>query len=212
MDRSVWPTSLGLTLAILALAPAASAADTTPSLWASGTPGGLVGDLKARRAGDVLTIVIDERSSASRSLDTSLSRKGNFSSSLTPPTLTKPDWLAGLLDDLARLGAAGSSQSTFDGKGSQDRIDATSATLTARVVRVLDNGLLVIEGRRMVTVADEAQTIVVSGLIRPEDIRDDNTVLSSRIAEADVRLEGRGSLTRRQRPGLFQRLFDWLGL
>ncbi|HXG04397.1 MAG TPA: flagellar basal body L-ring protein FlgH [Candidatus Binatia bacterium] len=208
----MWRTSLGLAWAVLALAPAAPAADATPSLWAPTGPGGLLGDLKARRAGDVLTIVVDERSSASRSLDTSLSRKGDFQSRLTPPTLAKPDWLAGLLDDLARLGASGASQSTFQGTGSQDRTEVTRAMLTVRVVRVLDNGLLLVEGRRMVTVADEAQTLVVSGLVRPEDVGDDNTVLSSRVAEADVRLEGRGSLTRRQRPGIFQRLFDWLGL
>ncbi len=208
----MWRTSLALAAIALALAPAARAADPTPSLWAPSGPGGLAGDLKARRAGDVITIVVDERSAASRSVDTSLSRKGDFSSRLSPPTLTKPDWLAGLLDDLARLGASGSSQSAFDGAGKHDSSGAASATLSAHVVRVLDNGLLLIEGRRMVTVADETQTIVVSGLVRPEDVRDDNTVLSSRVAEAEVRLESRGSLTRRQRPGLFQRFVDWLGL
>lgn len=208
----MWPTSLALLLGGLLAAAPAGALEPTPSLWRDLGPGGPVGDLKARRAGDVVTIVVDERSRASRAIDTSLERKGSFSSALTPPTLAKPDWLAGLLDDLGRLGAAGTSASTFDGKGSHDRSDLTSATLTARVVRVLDNGLLLVEGRRMVTVGDEVQTVVVSGLVRPEDVRDDNTVLSSRVAEADVRLEGRGSLTRRQRPGLWQRLVDWLGL
>ncbi len=91
-------------------------------------------------------------------------------------------------------------------------MDRTTATLSARVTRVLDNGNLVIEGRRLVKVNDETQILVVSGVVRPYDVAPDNTVLSSRLADGEVRLEGRGVVSDRQRPGLLQRIFDFLGL
>ncbi len=196
-------------LAALGVALACSAAPAAAqSLW-SDRSGSLVTDLRARRAGDIVTILIDEQSSADKHAETDLQRDSSFSSTLTPPAFERPAWLRKLL---VSLQTSGTGASKYEGDAKTTRVDRTTATLSARVTRVLDNGNLVIEGRRLVKVNDETQILVVSGVVRPYDVAPDNTVLSSRLADGEVRLEGRGVVSDRQRPGLLQRIFDFLGL
>lgn len=178
------------------------------SLW-SARSGSLVSDLKARAAGDIITIIVDEQTSAEKSAGTDLKRDSSFSSTLTPPTFDKPDWLRKLL---VNMNTSGTGQSNYTGDGKTTRTDKATAVLTARITRVLDNGNLVLEGRRLVKLNDETQTLVVSGVVRPYDVGPDNSVLSSRIADGEVRIDGHGTVSDRQRPGLFQRIFDFLGL
>lgn len=178
------------------------------SLWTD-RAGSLVSDVRAHRAGDILTILIDEQSTAEKRAETDLQRDSSFSSRLTPPAFERPAFLRRFLLSLA---ASGEARSNYEGEGRTTRTDRATGILTARVVRVLDNGDLLIEGRRLVKVNDETQTLVVSGIVRPYDIGPDNTVASSRIADGEVRVEGTGAVSDRQRPGLIQRIFDFLGL
>jgi flagellar L-ring protein precursor FlgH len=106
---------------------------------------------------------------------------------------------------------SGAGQSDYEGKGSTTRTDKASGVMTARVVRVEDSGNLVVEGRRLVAVHEETLTVVLSGLVRPQDVGADNIVRSSQLADAEIRIEGKGVISRRQQPGVFHRLFDWLG-
>jgi len=76
----------------------------------------------------------------------------------------------------------------------------------------ISNGNLLIEGRRSVAVGQETQNLVLSGIVRPQDVAPDNTVSSAFVADAEVRLDGRGIISEKQKPGFFGRLFDWLGL
>ena len=188
---------------LLAGSPAAA-----QSLW-SERSGSLVTDLRARRAGDLVTILIDEQSTADKRAETDLSRDSSFSSRLTPPGFVRPKELR---DFLTTLAADGASKSNYAGDGKTTRTDRATGIVTAKVMRVLDNGNLVIEGRRLVKVNQETQTLVVSGIVRPQDVLPDNTVASSRIADGEVRLEGSGTVSDRQKPGLIQRVFDFLGL
>ena len=84
--------------------------------------------------------------------------------------------------------------------------------ISARVVKVLDNGNMVIEGRRSVDVNDETQIMALSGVIRPQDVTAGNSVLSSQIADAQLQIVGRGILGDVQRPGFIFRFLDWLNL
>lgn len=177
------------------------------SLW-NERAGSLVADIRARRAGDLVTIVIDEQSSAEKKANTDLTRDSSFSSTLVPPNFDKPAWLQKFL---VSLNASGTGKSNYGGDGKTNRTDRATGTLTAKVTRVLENGNLVLEGRRLVKVNDETQTIVVSGIVRSVDVLPDNTVASSRIADAEVRLEGQGTVSDRQKPGIIQRVFDFLG-
>jgi flagellar L-ring protein precursor FlgH len=178
------------------------------SLWGPRS-GSLVTDIRASRAGDLLTVLVDEQAQGSKTGETKLSRDGSFANALTYAPTGERKWLQDLLDWIR---VAGTGRSDYKGAGSTTRTDRATATLTARVVRVLDNGALLIEGRRLVVVHDETLTLVLSGLVRREDVGPDNLVRSSQIADAEIRVEGRGVISRRQQPGLFQRLFDWLGL
>jgi flagellar L-ring protein precursor FlgH len=199
--------SSALVLALVAVAVLAGSA-SAQSLWTSRS-GSLVTDVRATRAGDLITILIDEQSSGSKSADTKLSRDGSFANSLTYAPATDRKWLQTLLDWIK---VAGTGKSDYKGSGSTTRSDQASGTLTAKVMRVLDNGALVIEGRRLVVMHDETLILVVSGLVRREDVGPDNSVRSSALADGEIRIEGKGGISLRQQPGLFQRVFDWLGL
>jgi flagellar L-ring protein precursor FlgH len=83
------------------------------------------------------------------------------------------------------------------------------AQLTARVVRVLENGNLLIEGRRQLTLNAEDEFIVITGIIRPEDISASNSVSSSNIADARILYTGSGVVTDKQHPGWLTRVLDW---
>lgn len=198
---SVWLGALALVITVVTAAEG-------QSLWTSRS-GTLVGDVRAARAGDLVTIVVDEQSSGSKTADTKLARDGSFANSLTYAPATSRKWLNDLIDWIR---ISGTGTSNYKGSGSTTRNDQASAVVTARVMRVLDNGTLAIEGRRLVVVHDETLTLVVSGLVRPQDVSADNLVRSSALADGEVRIEGKGSITLRQQPGLIQRLFDWFGL
>lgn len=206
--RSTGPVFVALALAVSAGPAAGQSLLAARSLWTERS-GSLVTDIRARHAGDIVTILIDERATAEKGAETDLSRDSSFASTLTPPNFTKPK---ALKEFLLNLQTSGQANSKYTGEGRTSRTDRATATISARIMRVLDNGDLLLEGRRMVKVNDETQTIVVSGVVRPWDIGSDNTVLSSRIADGEVRLEGHGTVSDRQRPGLIQRIFDFLGL
>jgi flagellar L-ring protein FlgH len=85
-----------------------------------------------------------------------------------------------------------------------------NATISARVVRVLDNGNLVIEGSKQVEINDEKEIIKLTGVVRPRDIRKDNVVYSSNVADAQITYAGRGVANTGNRPGLLARFLNWI--
>lgn len=212
---ALWLTALTL------VAPAAAAAQ---SLWREGAPGAsLFADHRARHVDDVLTIIIVEQSSSARSANTTTSKDTNRSAavsqfpSIFDPVTRKP--LRPLTDGRSpsqfledSLSLDLRSQAAHQGAGSIDRSDRVTGQIAARVVKVLDNGNLLIEGRRAVLVNNETQVITISGIVRPQDVTGNNTVRSSQLADAEIQMEGRGVLADAQRPGLLFRLFDWLRL
>ena len=83
-------------------------------------------------------------------------------------------------------------------------------TMSAVIKKVLPNGNLVIEGTRFVKINKDIQTFILTGMVRKDDVRADNTVLSESLADADIKLEGKGPIADRQRKGILARLLDWL--
>jgi flagellar L-ring protein precursor FlgH len=204
MTRSIAGLVLGV--AVLSATPAAA-----QSLWRDGGPGGsLFADHRARSVNDIVTIVVVEESASSRSATTSTSKATSRTASLNDfPGLALPTRNA---KAAANLKFDLSGEASHEGKGSIDRSDKLTAQIPARVVKVLDNGNLVIEGRRAVLVNDESQVATISGVVRPQDITGANTVLSSQIADAEVQIVGRGVVAEAQRPGFLYRILDWLRL
>jgi flagellar L-ring protein FlgH len=177
------------------------------SLWGNATAS-LFEDSRARRVGDTVVIELDEQTSARGDASTSLGREGSTKMSLSG--------LFGLLGALKRavpsldmenlLGL--DSESEFEGDGSTIRNNKLSGRVAVHVRRVLPNGDLYIEGHRVILVNNEELHLYVSGVIRTVDVAGDNTVPSSRIADAQVELTGRGDLSDHQRPGWLSRIIN----
>lgn len=158
----------------------------------------LASDQRARRAGDLITVLVVENSSATSTANTSAGRDANFGFDLRAP-------FGG------RAGSVKLNNQT-DGRGQTARQGKVVASITVVVREVASNGDLLIAGEQMLEVNNERQQIKVEGCIRPQDIADTNTVSSTRIADAKISYVGEGDLADRQRPGLWQRALTWLGL
>lgn len=157
-------------------------------------------DRKAQRVGDLLTVVVLESSTGVTSASTASSKKDQTTIDAGIGPLLKniiPNW---------QVGDSHNSQGT----GTTTRTNRLSARLTVIVRQVLPNGNLVVEGMRLVQVNKETQRIVLTGIIRPEDIRTDNTILSENIADASIQYEGKGTVGDRQRKGLLGMILGWL--
>jgi flagellar L-ring protein precursor FlgH len=179
------------------------------SLWQASS-GGLVEDFKARAKGDTVTVVITEQASASKSATTSTARTTALSAGV-PNFMGLETNMTGINKwmDLSKLLTADTS-SKYDGSGSTTRKENLNATLTARVVDVLANGNLLIEGRRNVMVNHEDQIIVLEGTVRPKDISPDNIVNSAQIADARIIYSGKGIISDRQQPGWLMNIVDYV--
>ena len=180
---------------------------TSGSLWQTSS-GGLVEDFKARAKGDTVTVVITETASASKSATTSTARTTALSAGV-PNFMGLETNMTGIKNwmDLNKLLSADTS-SKYDGSGSTTRKENLNATITARVVDVLANGNLLIEGRRNVMVNHEDQIILLEGTVRPKDISPDNIVYSAQIADARITYSGKGIVSDRQQPGWLMNIID----
>lgn len=179
-------------LLVLAFAPIGQAT----SLWSDG--GSLFADHKARAVGDVLTIIVSETMSAKRSGDTANGK----SSSLSLPAGT------GKLDFIPALGATYTD--AFKATGSVSNTNSVAARITVQVTEVKPNGDLLVSGKQKIKQGDDEQQITVTGLIRPDDITADNTVLSPYVANAEIKIDGKGPLSGKQKQGLLSSLFNFL--
>ena len=188
-------------------APRPPADYSNGSLWQS-TSAALTDDMKARRRGDIVTIVISETASASKEAKTGTSRDSSVSAGMPALLgLEKSDLMKKNFADLANLISA-SANSKFQGTGTTSRQENLKATITARVIDVQPNGNLMIEGRRNIKVNEEDQIIVMEGTVRSRDIAPDNTVNSIFVADARISYSGRGIISDQQSPGWLMNIFN----
>lgn len=169
----------------------------------------LFSDNKARYINDIVTIIIDESSSGQNKASTNTSKNSQSSTGISAMLGLNTSILNSNSSLGGKLAVGGESASTLKGAGDTSRGGTLQARLTARVVRVLDNGNLLLEGRRQLTLNAEDQFIVITGVIRPEDIAADNWVLSSNIADARILYTGSGVVADKQHPGWMTRALDW---
>lgn len=185
--------------------PPAPPPPTDGSVWREDAPlSMLFVDQKARTVGDLVTVNIVEVASASKEATTQTGRSSSISAGI--------DAAFGL-EKYVPPGAnpvkvAGSLANNFDGNGRTARSGKVTATVTAVVTRVLPNGNLVIEGSREVTVNNERELIVVSGIVRPKDISPGNVVLSTALGQGQIAYYGSGIIAEKQRPGWLTRALD----
>ncbi len=170
-------------------------------------------DDTARHVGDVLVVRIDERDAASRDAATKLAKDDKASYGMPAAVGILAALTAKYPDvDPAQLFAT-ESEMGFAGSGQIVRRGTLSATLPVRVVEELGNGDLYVEGTKVVMVGAEEHHLYLSGIVRVADISADNTVASSRIADAEIEYTGRGDVTDQQRRGwgsrLLGRIWPW---
>jgi flagellar L-ring protein FlgH len=175
------------------------------SLWQASSSG-LAEDMKARRRGDIVTVVISEQASASKQASTGTSRATTMSAGMPNLLGLEKTPVKGWVDLANLLNASFTSK--FDGSGSTSRQETLSATISTKVVDVLPNGNMMIEGRRNVKVNNEDQIIVLTGTIRSRDINSDNSISSSLIADARINYSGKGIISDRQKPGWLMNVLD----
>ena len=189
------------------------------SLWqASNGLSGLFLDTKARNIGDIVTIQISESSKATNKANTTTGRDSSLSAGIDSLFGIENWWqdkvLTGLGTDMPKVnpfGAAsvkGNMASDFKGDGTTSRSGDLTAFITCRVTEVLPNGNLRIVGTREILVNHENQVIVLSGVIRPRDINDQNIIASRFIADAKIAYSGSGVIDDRQRPGWMANFLD----
>ena len=179
------------------------------SLWQPGRPASMLfTDARALRVNDLVVIRIEEVADAKRSADTDLQRSSESSAQITA--------FLGLLSKLQSAGldpnmkVGGESKTSFKGEGKTGRSEFLTATVPAMVKKVLPNGTLFVEGHRVILVNAEEQHFYISGVVRPIDIDQENSVKSSMVADAEIEFVGRGVLTDNQRQGWFSRYLGWI--
>lgn len=177
------------------------------SLWQEGSRS-LVADFRASRVGDLVTILVNESPNATGNADTNMDRQADWS--IGAPKLfgfaqaikaDHPDLDMSQLVELL-------SNSSFKSNGETARGSTVKASMAVRVRKQLPNGDLFLEGTKVLMINDEELHIYVSGVIRPEDIAQNNTVSSSVIADAEIEFTGRGVLTDNQRQGWLSRFLS----
>jgi flagellar L-ring protein precursor FlgH len=179
------------------------------SLWQEGN-NSMFSDRKAREVGDIVTVIISEKASASKEATTSTSRKSNMAASIPNFFGLEKDKLWATSHnpiDLENLVKADFSNG-FDGNGSTTRKEDLSAFLTTQVVGRYPNGQLKIRGGKEVMVNNEVQIIYLTGIVRPVDITAANTVNSTKILNARISYTGKGAISDKQEPGWAMRFLD----
>ena len=178
------------------------------SLWRNGSRA-FFKDQRAHQVGDILTVTVNFTDKANIANETQRSRTNKEDSGITDFAGSK------LLTGTAASVLPGrlltvDSTAASDGKGSVQRQEALQTSVAAVVTQVLPNGNLVVEGKQEIRVNYEVRELIVAGIVRPEDIQSDNTIDSSKIAQARIAYGGRGQISDVQQPRYGQQVLDVL--
>lgn len=167
----------------------------------------MIADKRAGAIGDIITIVIQENNSASKDNSTQTSKKSSIDAAIEA-FLYSPDASKFLTKNgkLPAMKMAGTQD--FAGSGKIANNEKVTARIAARVVDVLPNKNLVIEGTRQIAFSGESQDAVLRGVIREEDISANNTVFSYNIADATIRYISKGTVSDNQRKGWFTKVWE----
>jgi flagellar L-ring protein precursor FlgH len=187
-------------------------AASAQSLWNDDTARPMFADHRASKIGDILTVLVQENSTATKKNSTSTAKNAAMDASISSFL-----YGAGAGSASAFLSRGGqmpalkyNSKNTFDGGGSIDNSQNLVTSLAVKVIDVLPNGNLLIEGTRETSFSGEKQNAVLHGVVRVEDILSNNTLFSYNIADAKVQIISKGTLSDNQRRGWFTYLWNKL--
>jgi len=186
-------------IALAALAPLfCHSAASAEQLYSRDNWANLVSDHKASQVGDIITVVIFETASATNRVGTRSGKNTSLDGDLS----------AGGIDETISFNLGGA----YRGMGETERSDRFAASMAAQIKEILPNGDFIIVGTQNLLINGEERDIEVRGQIRPVDISANNTIASSRLANAMINYDGEGFVTRSAKPGLLNRIFSFLGI
>jgi len=159
----------------------------------------LTSGARAAMVGDVLTIILVEKTQATKSNSASTDRSGSIS--VTPPP-TGP--LSFVKNTDLGMGSGG----TFDGKGSAEQSNQLTGAISVTIAAVYPNGTMLVRGEKQLTLNRGDEQIRISGIVRAADISFDNTVPSTRVADARITYTGKGEIARASTQGWLGRFFS----
>ena len=186
------------------------APQTEGSIYASGGGVTLWEDQRARRVGDILTILLDERTTSRKSSSTETTKSDENNMSVTSLMGTTPSTnipFIGSNSDLT-LNSQTSNEREFEGEAAADQSNQLSGSITVTVTNVLPGGVLMVRGEKWMTLTRGSEFIRIEGMIRPSDIGPDNTVQSTRIADARITYSETGELADSNRKGWLSKFFN----
>lgn len=169
---------------------------------------GWLSDVRSHTVGDIITVRIDEGESGVHRASTNLSRGSKIEAGI-PSLFTLGGALTKLGMDPARLVSA-QTGNQHRGEGETSRTGRLNATLPVRIKKVLPNGDFYVEGSKVVLLNSEEHHLYLSGVARKLDLLADNSIQSSRLADLQVELTGRGVVSEKQRPGWASRIMDYV--
>lgn len=158
---------------------------------------GLFQDLKARRAGDILTVELVENTSGQKSADTNVQKSSG--NSVSAPTLG--------LRTHNDMGVAMESEHDFSGQGSSNQSNRLNGTIAVMVMEVLPGGNLVVQGEKWISINQGDEHVRVRGIVRPADISTSNSIPSTKIADARISYGANGAVADANAIGLLSRFF-----
>jgi flagellar L-ring protein FlgH len=206
-----WPTKEVLRPNIINTPPQQTAKPAPGSLWrGENDKSMLFTDKKAMYLDDIVTIIITEAAQGGNKATTSTSRDSSADATISSFFGLENQIIGNNANMGGKIAIGGSSANALKGTGDTSRNTTLIARISARVIRVLDNGNLLIEGRRQVTVNAEDQFLIISGIIRPQDVTTENTIASQYIADARIVYTGEGVVNDKMRPGWLTRVVDWV--
>jgi len=184
-------------------------------------------DTKATFVGDIVTIIISEQSTSGFENGSKHEKKSNVLSSITNllfPAAAPPASTDTLNENKRYTGSRAGMHNgklpsskwdatqKFEGDGTVDTKSSLEAKIAARVIAVLENNHLLLEGKKTVKVGQEEQTFILSGIARKEDIGPDNTIESQYLANAKIQVEEKGPVMQSQKKGVLTKLWEFIGL
>lgn len=185
-------------LTIAACATAFSLPVSADDLYSNAKTQSLATDRRASQTGDIVTVIVVQAAESSSVMQNGTRRA----------TAIGGRFGAGSIDESADLSIG----STFDGKGEVRRSERFVTQMSASITDMLPNGDYAIGGNQTLFINGETTVVEVRGRIRPSDIDAENRVPSNRIADAQIKYNGKGFVSRSAKPGLVHRLFGFLGL
>jgi flagellar L-ring protein precursor FlgH len=181
------------------------------SLWNEVQARRVVGlDAGARQVGDLVTVLILEQTTTAIDASTDTARDSTVAAGIDALLGAEKGILDAHPDMGGKIALGAGATSAYSGTGGTSRGSAIETMLTCEVIEVMPNGNLHIWGYKQVRVNRETQYVVLDGVVRPRDIRMDNTVVSDRLAQAKFEVTGSGVVADKQGPGILTRALDHL--